>query len=346
MAIQSINSASLSQFTDLINRDFVYKLEHLPQVMKNSMIVVDDMMPMHTGEFKRFAERLHMDQYASRRDEGDIAEQAEIQYGYEKDLQVHTVSKSVSITKRMRVAGKNQEILDSMTRLTETIPNTIDLDLSHRLTFAFDTSYTDRDGNTIDTTTGDGVALCSAAHTLTGSATTYTNVITGNPSFSKASLEVAERQFVEETYNNLGEKDYMMADCIITTDDPTTCNQVKELLGSMTGATTVYGDGAAQEIREGIMNVYKGQYKHLKVPRLATTARGARDISKRNYWFLSSSMDSSFYYSELEAPYLKTPMDGNNGEEFSSENWNYLAAGTYGITIVDGRWIKGSTGQG
>jgi hypothetical protein len=51
-------------------------------------------------------------------------------------------------------------------------------------------------------------------------------------------------------------------------------------------------------------------------------------------------MNSSFYYSELEAPYLKTPTDWNNGEEFSSENWNYLAGTTYGITIVDARWVK------
>jgi hypothetical protein len=30
-------------------------------------------MPMHTGEFKRFAERLQRNQYASVRDEGDIS---------------------------------------------------------------------------------------------------------------------------------------------------------------------------------------------------------------------------------------------------------------------------------
>jgi hypothetical protein len=48
----------------------------------------------------------------------------------------------------------------------------------------------------------------------------------------------------------------------------------------------------------------------------------------------------------LEQPYVKTPADGNNGEEFSSENWNYLAAASYGVAIVTGRWIKTSTGLG
>jgi hypothetical protein len=33
--------------------------------------------------------------------------------------------------------------------------------------------------------------------------------------------------------------------------------------------------------------------------------------------------------SVLEAPYVKSPADGNNGEDFSSENWNYLTAATY-----------------
>jgi hypothetical protein len=43
---------------------------------------------------------------------------------------------------------------------------------------------------------------------------------------------------------------------------------------------------------------------------------------------------------------LKTPADGNNGEEFSSENWKYLTAATYWMCIVTGRWIKGSNGTG
>jgi hypothetical protein len=45
--------------------------------------------------------------------------------------------------------------------------------------------------------------LLSAVHKLTGSATTYNNIISGNPQFSKGALENAEKLFVEETYNNL-----------------------------------------------------------------------------------------------------------------------------------------------
>lgn len=213
----------------------------------------------------------------------------------------------------------------------------MDLDLTHRLTFAFASNYVSRDGITIDCTVGDGQSLIYNAHTLTGSSSTYSNAITSNPAFSKAALENAEQLFVEATFNNLGEKMSMKPDVIITTDDPNTVNQVRELLKSTASI--------ADEKNSGVINVYKAKYRHVVLPRLATTATGAVDTSKRKYWFLASTADSDFYLSVLEAPYLKTPADGNNGEEFSSENWKYLTAATYGIAIVTGRWIKGSNGS-
>lgn len=172
---------------------------------------------------------------------------------------------------------------------------------------------------------------------MTGSATTYSNQIAGNPQFSKGALENAEKMFAENTYNNLGEKMSMKGDTIITTDDPNTINQVRELLSATSNVDTS---------NSGTFNVYKSSYKHVAVPRIATTATGAVDTTKRKYWFLASSADSDFYLCMLENPYTKTPRDGNNGEEFSSENWNFLTAATYGMAIVTGRWIKGSKGDG
>jgi hypothetical protein len=72
--------------------------------MRTSGLVVEEAMPEHTGEYKRFAERLQRNQYASIRDEGDISKKGKVQYGWEKDLQVYTVSLEISITKRMRTA--------------------------------------------------------------------------------------------------------------------------------------------------------------------------------------------------------------------------------------------------
>ena len=180
-----LNPLSLSAFTDLITRNFEDGLKTLPQMMRKSGLVVENPLPLHTGDTRRFGERLNMTQYASKRDEGSDSAYALVQYGYEKDLTIYTISLAVAITERMRSAGKNQEMLDKITSLSEICPNTIDLDLTHRLTFATATTYTDRDGDTIAIDVGDDLALLSGVHTLTGSASTYNNIITGNPQFSK-----------------------------------------------------------------------------------------------------------------------------------------------------------------
>jgi hypothetical protein len=301
-------------------------------VMKNSGVVILDTIPMNSGDSKRFAERITTDQYASVRAEGAVADAGAVQYGYEKDAQVYTIAKTVSITKRMRVAGKDRAILDEITNLSEVCPNTQELDLSHRLTFAWSTSYTYK-GTSRDLTTGDSVALISSAHTLTGSATTYSNQITGNPAFSKGALETAEKSFVENSFDNLGVKIAITPSTIITTDDPNTVNEVRQLLNATADVNSS---------NSGTTNVYKSKYKHVANPRIATDSNGGVDSTKAKYWFLASERASDFYLCELETPYVKSPRDGNNGEDFASENWNYLAAATYLISIVTGRWIRGS----
>jgi hypothetical protein len=260
-----LSTYNLPQMTDLVKRSFEAGLQAVPQEMRTSGLVVEETMAKNTGLFKRYAERIHRNQYASKRAEGDNAKTARVQYGYEKDLQVSTVALQVSITKLMRVGGKDKEIFDEITSLTEVCPATIDLDLALRLSFHTATSYTSADGETVNTTVGDGLALASASHTLTGSATTYSNIITGNPQFSKGGLEIAERSFVEETFNNLGEKMIMNPDTIVTTDDPNTINQVRELLKATADVSTS---------NSGTFNVYSAKYKHVRSGRIAMTAAG------------------------------------------------------------------------
>lgn len=332
----NISSYSLPQFTDLVKRSFTRAQENMENVMRKAPFIVEQSMPKGTGDTKRLAERLQRNQYASVRDEGNKSTGARVQYGYEKDLVITTVSLEIAITKRMRDAGKNQEILDQVTSLSEVCPNRLDLDLSHRFTFAWSTSYTDMDGRTVDVTTGDGLALISASHTLTGSATTYSNQITGNVAFSKAWLAVVERSFVENSYNNLGEKVTAKPDVILTADDPDTINSVRELLKATADVSTS---------NSGTYNVYQAKYKHIMWPRIATTATGDVDNTKRRYWFLIDSGASDFNLAILNEAYLKTPTDGNNGEDFSSENWNYLSAMDYGIAVVTAKWIKWSKGD-
>lgn len=327
---------TLPQMTDTVNRTFEEMQKTLPQVMKTSGFVKTRTLPKHVGDSKIFAEMIDTSKYAGVRDEGEDAQEGLIQYGYEKTATVYGIAQTRSITKRMRDTGKDEEVMRHITFLGKVCPETIDLNLANQLSFAWATSFT-FDGHTITTTVGDGLALISAVHTLTGSATTYSNQITSNPAFSKGALETAEKSFVEESYDNFWVKTYYEPDTIITTDDQNTINEVRQL---MNATANVDSSNA------GTDNVYSNKYKHVVVRRLATTATGAPDTTKRKYWFLADSKMSDFYYYELNAPYIKSPSNGNNGEEFASENWTYLAAADYLIAIVSGKWIRGSKGDG
>ena len=327
-----ISLLKLPQLGDLIERKFQKALMEIPQVLKNSSIVVKEPMMYNQGVFKRFAERITTDTYSNLRAEWADSKVAKVQYGYEKDLQIQTRTKQISITKLMRDAWKNRDIKDLINTLVSTISNGIELDLAHRLTFAWATSYTDRDWQTVSTTVWDWLALISASHTLTGSATTYSNQIPSNPAFSKTALAAAEKLVVENTFDNLWVKKSLTFNTIITTDDPDTCNAVKELLNATADIATS---------NSGTFNVNKSSYQHLKVPLIATDANGWVDTNKRKYWFLTASEASDLYYSELNSPYIVKPEE-SNGKDISSENWTYLAWWDYGIVVVSWRWIKGS----
>jgi hypothetical protein len=326
-------SSSLPQLTDIINRSRLLRLKTYEHVMFNSGLVRKDPKPLGTGLFTRYREALDMSLYTKTRDEGSVSAAAKVQYGYEKDLAIKQETLELSVTKLMRDGGKDNEIRDIVSQLSEVVPNSIELDLTHRLTFAFASSYADRSGKTIDTTVGDGNPLGYTAHALTGSATTYNNIVVGNPQFSKGALESALKQSVEETYSNLGEKVAMNFDVVYCSLDPNTNNQIDELFKATADVTS---NNAAT------FNVYQNRMRKVSIPLLATTAAGATDTTKAKYWGIASTQNTSFYYSELQSPYMKSPMDGNNGEEFSSENWNYLVGVSYGITIPGARWLHAS----
>lgn len=333
----NLSTYELSQLTDLIERSFESNLKSMDWEIRNSWFVVEETLPMNTGVFTRYSENIHMNQYAASRPEGDQSIQARVQYGYEKDLEVKPFALSIGITKLMRDAGKWKEIERLIDQLVTAVPNRIELDLSHRFSFYSSTSYVNADGETVNITVGDGLALGSASHTLTGSATTYSNIITSNPVFSESALETAEKSFVENTYNNLGEKMMVKPDTILTTDDPDTVNEVRKLMNATADVTTS---------NAGTFNVYKNKYKHTIGSRIATTAIGATDTSKVKYWALIASKASDFHLTILNDPYVLSPKRGNNGEDMTTENWTYLAGGTRWICIVTPKWIRLSNGSG
>jgi hypothetical protein len=332
-----LNTITLGDFTKLAQVLWLKGLESVPMVARSSGIFKEVNIPNNTGDTREFSE-IDLEQFAKLKDQSDQAARARVQQGYTKTLTLYRVALDIGISYEMRTRNKAPEVVARLTNLGSTASNRMELDMTHRFTFGTATSYTDMDGQSKDISTGDTLALFYTAHTLRGSSTTYRNRLANNPQVSKGAIEGMERLIAEETYNQFGEKVPMPFDIIFTSDDPNTVNTVREYLQS----TASLDSGA----NSGVVNVYKGKYRHVILPYLATTATGAPDATKRRYWGLVSSTMSSMYFAVHEEPHLKTPAPLNAGEDFSTDDWNFGVRAGYGIVSVGAAYIKFSSGDG
>jgi hypothetical protein len=272
--------------------------------------------------------------------EGDQAARAKVQQGYSKSMTAFRVAENISITYEMRTQNKYPEVVSRLTSAGAKGPKTIELDLSHRITFATATSYTDRDGRTVDTSTGDALALASTVHKLKGSSTTFRNILANNPRLSKGALESMERMIIENTFSQLGEKKTLSYDILFTTDDPNTVNTAREYLQSTADLT---GSNA------GIVNVYKGKYTHVVLPYIATDANGNVDTTKRYYWGLASSSSSggkTIKFGIWEEPHMMTPGANLNSEDVQTDDWEFRCRAGYGICTPNPLGFTISKGDG
>lgn len=331
-----LNTTSLSDFTKLAKVIWGKGLASVPKHMRGSGLIKEWPISQNTGNTREFSE-IDPEEYAKYKGESDQAERARVQQGYSKTMTQKRVALDIGISYEMRTQNKYPEVVNKLTGLATQVGKRMELDLAHRISFASATTYADMDGNTIDISVGDTLALASTAHTLRGSSSTYRNILANNPRLSKGALEGMERLVTEETLNQFGEKMSASHDILWTTDDPNTVNTAKEYLQ----ATADVGAPNA-----GVPNVYMSKYRHVVLPLVATDKDGAVDTSKRYYWGLASSMLTSLYLGVWEKPHLKTPALGNNGEDFPTDDWDFGARGGYGIATVSGNWFKISYGDG
>lgn len=331
-----LNTLSLGVFTRLAGVLFEkMKDGGVEKQARGSGLFVEESIPENSGDVRDFQE-IDLNLYARLKTQGNQAARARVVLGYNKQVTVRRFASDIGITYEMRRFNKYPEVVRQLTNLAQQPGNKLELDLQHRIGFGLSTSYVDMDGVTVDLTVGDGLALFSTAHLLTGTPTTYRNRLAGNPILSKGALEGIERLVAEETLNNFGEKITVPFDILWTTDDPNTVNTALEYLKSV---------AAPDFANSGVTNVYKAKYKHVKLSSVPTTAAGLVDSSKRRYWGIASSLISDAHVGIWEAPHLKAPADLNAGEEFSTDNWQYGVRMGYGIGIVSGRFIRFSSGD-
>jgi hypothetical protein len=332
-----LNTIILSDFVKLAKVIWKDSYDSVEQSMLNSGLVKKVNIPMNTGNTREFSS-VDSNEYLTYKGESDQAARGRVQQGYTNTMTMYRVAENIGISHEMRTQNKYPEVVARITNAARKGANTIDLDLSHRFTNGTSTSYTDRDGRTIDVTTGASATqqLFDTDHPLKGSSTTYRNRLANNPRLSKGAIEGMERLITENTYNNLGEKVTAKFDILWTTDDPNAVNTAREYLKSTADI------GAAHS---GVINVYQGKYKHVILPRVNTDSSGAPS-TKRDYWGIASSSMSSFYCGIWEAPHLIPPAANDNSEDVQTDDWDFRARCSLGITIVDAAWVKFSSGDG
>jgi len=331
-----LSTIGLADFVRNATILFLKGIDMVPEAMRNSGLFRTETVAQNTGNTKEYSE-IDLESYARKKGQGEQSQRAKVQQGYTKVSHLKRIAMEIGITYEMRTQNKYTDVVARLTNLGTMAARRMELDLTHRFSFGTAASYVDMDSDTVDLTMGDGLALFHVAHTVRGSGVTYRNRLAGNAAFSKSSLEGMEKLIVEQTINQFGEKMTMPFDVLFSSDDPNTVNTIMTELNS-TASTTV-------QLNQGVVNVNGGKYRHVILPLLATDKNGAVDNSKATYWGLASTMFSSAYLGVHEAPRMKSPSEGNNGEEFSTDDWNFGVRAGYFICIVSGIWVKFSSGD-
>lgn len=336
MPTSLLNSVTLSEMSDLIRKQFVMNQQMVkPQA---GQLFIKDPQGKGQGNTKRYDE-IDTQTFARRKRQGEASKKAAVGVGYNVTVEKKRIAFEIDITQEQRDENRHAEVGSLITSLTHFCPQRIELDQTHVLTFCTATSYTDMDGDVITISVGDGLSLVNAAHTLKFSSTTYSNRVAGDPIFSRGGLEAAEALATTNVLSNFGERRVMNFNVIISGDDPNTVNAIKQFLNSTSDVD------AAQS---GVVNVYRGKYRHVILPYLATTATGARDSTKERWWFLAAIGQGAngwqAYYCEWEAPHMKdrTTDDRGSNHDYSRDIWTFGTRAGYGIRAVTGRGLIAS----
>ncbi len=328
-----MNTITFGEMVDLVRKEFVFVTNMVTPASK--ALYISTPIAKGNGNTKRFDE-VDIETFGRRKREGEAAKKASVGVGYNVTMTKKRIAREIDITQEMRDENRHADVGTLITSLGHFAPQRIELDGTHLITFANATSMVDMDGETVTLTVGDGLALASTVHTLKFSSSTYSNRVTGDPTFSQGALELAEDLTVTNILSNFGERRVMKFNTIITGDDPNTVNNVKRVLNSMADV---------DQNNSGVINVNKSKYTHLQLPYLATTATGAHDSTKRKWWALAALGQGQngwqAYYGEWEAAHLKDAPTNESGanHDYSRDIWTFGVRAGYGHRAVTGRGI-------
>lgn len=329
-----LNTVTLPEFSDLVMKQF----SHVSQMVapRAAQLFIQEDLTGWGSETKRYDE-VDVDTYAKLKRQGENSQKGRVGIGYNKTMRSRRYALEINVSWEYRRFAQQwaTQVASEVKRMNHYIPQRFDLNLSHVLAFATATSFTDMDGETIDNSTGDGLAILSSVHTLAHTSQTYRNRVAGDPAFSQGGLDAAESLFVSDILSNFGETRVLEHNIIFSTNDPTTRKNIAQVLKSMSDPDSA---------NSGVSNMNFNAYQQVVLPMLATTATGARDATKKRWWGIVAQHDDparswQAYYGVFEQANMKTPSAGNNGEDFSNDDWKYGVRGSMGVATLSGRGL-------
>jgi hypothetical protein len=327
-----ITTYTVPALQDLIQKSFIQSVYNsTPSDVKQLFIKVTTDW---STNLKRMQE-VDRERFAEQKVEGAPSAQRGLGQGYYKDIYRKTISLTRKVSGEEYNALQDHQLATYAMNTAQDVTDKIDLDQRNFLGYGTQgTSYVDNGGFTIDTTTGDGQAIFSTAHTLKFNTATYSNIISGAPSLTNTAIETAEDFFSYNVLDNYGQRMSMSPNTIITSKKATMVNRIERLLGSQSPESL---SGTAQS-NAGVLNTYKDKYSRLVVE-FDVDAFNVTNTALSYYWFLArvggSAMDSlQWYYISWLSPMVATP-------EVWQDKWvmSWTARAAYGIGAVSSRGI-------
>lgn len=329
-----INSATYNDFVANVKIEFKKGFEYIKPAARELYSVVQK--GGGVGDIFR-VEEVDGPGLAARFNEGSDIPNDVINLGYSKNIQMYRIGLSIPITWWMRHHGKYPEMMQNVYKVGEAVAETMELDLTHRFTFATVTSYVNKDGITVSTTAGDTNQMLYTAHTVTGVSATYRNRLANNPALSIGALEQAMSIGAQQMIDNAGRRVFPKYDTIVLGTDATQQNIAMKIINSIS---------PRDESNSGVSNPYQNKFKTLILKFLDSTATSAYDSTKNKYWFLVDSSNTGLFCYVTENPHVTSPTPGGAGDNFFNEDWTFKSTATYGIELLQARGIIGSTGDG
>lgn len=330
-----LNSVTFPGMSDNINK---YYLDFFQTYKPESDMLFISQNVGESAETNKLIREQDMSQYAHDKAQGADAQRLNFGEGYEKEVLAFRIGSQLNISYEMRVAPRF-EIGQAITRFVESIPNRMELDAQHRLTFINATSYVNMDGRTVDVSGGDSLAGISAVHPLAFSTVTWSNTVPASPTLSVTALEAAEKLAVTDILDNYGLPVMMpFTHLIVNKQDPNTVRVAKEILRSTSQVT---------QSNPNVINTFANSYELMVLSRVATDAMGRPDSTKYKWWFLAALGNRSnrlqSYKLVWEAPHMNPrPAGANNGVDAYNDDETYGARARYGFGTVSFRGIIGS----